>query len=259
MLKLGLTLHYNHITSYILFMLKKIGFSIVCFSVLCFSCKKETPNIVFSNIEITTPTNKIVEINIPKATNNHAISKAINTELLSHVKTLLDGENQDKEQADTIEGSINAFNDNYNSFIKDFPNTPQLWEAQIDGEILFQSSQLISISVTSYFNTGGAHGMLYIAFLNFNAKTGSLIKNEQLFNNKPAFEVFAETYFNKAIEGKDIFDPNNFTLPENIGYTTDGLVLLYNPYEIAPYATGIIEFTIPFKDCSDFLVFNSMY
>ncbi len=241
-------------------MIKHLFITSLCFLALFFSCKKETPTIVFSNVEISTPTNKMVEINIPKALDNFSASETINTALLNQVKKLLDSENQDKKKTKTIEESIDVFNANFNAFVNDFPDATQPWDAQIDGEVLFQSPEIIGISLTSYFNTGGAHGMLYISFLNFDAKTGKQIDQNQLFSDINGFKAIAKTYFNKAVKDKDtLFDPDSFTLPQSIGYTNDGLVLLYNPYEIAPYSTGIIEFTIPFKAISDFLVFKDVH
>jgi hypothetical protein len=45
-------------------------------------------------------------------------------------------------------------------------------------------------------------------------------------------------------------------MPANIGYNDEGVIFLYNVYEIAPYARGIIEFTMPFETISEFLKFK---
>ena len=49
---------------------------------------------------------------------------------------------------------------------------------------------------------------------------------------------------------------NRFELPESLGYSDEGLIILYNPYEIASYAQGIIEFSIPYEDVNSFLNVN---
>ena len=103
-------------------------------------------------------------------------------------------------------------------------------------------------------------GILNISFLNFDSTTGKQIKNNELFTNIAEFKKIAQLHFNEAIKEKDIlFETDKFELPENISYTEDGLVLLYNTYEIAPYASGIIEFSIPFDDIESYLVFNSAH
>ena len=97
-----------------------------------------------------------------------------------------------------------------------------------------------------------------ISFLNFDGITGKQITNSNLFTDIDAFTEIAQTYFNEAIKETDIlFESDKFELPANIAYTEDGLVLLYNTSEIAPYSTGIIEFAIPFKDIDSYLAFNS--
>ena len=134
------------------------------------------------------------------------------------------------------------------------------WEAQIDGEVIYKSPEIISLAITSYINTGGAHGISIVSFLNFKAATGEKISNEQLITDLEGFKKVVKPYFDKTITNENIpiFDTNNFHLPINIGYTEDGLVLLYNTYEIAPYSSGIIEFRIPLEDVQPFLAFNSL-
>ena len=99
-------------------------------------------------------------------------------------------------------------------------------------------------------NTGGAHGHLNVSFLNFNAQTGNMLKNEDLFEDYLAFTKIAKTYFDEEIaDKKDLyFEPDNFTLPENIGFNEEGVILLYNTYEIAPYSSGMTEIQIPWEE-----------
>ena len=63
---------------------------------------------------------------------------------------------------------------------------------------------------------------------------------------------------NTNLEDEDVsLDEGTFQLPKNIGYSEDGIILLYNTYEIAPYSTGIIEFVIPFEEVNSLLIFKS--
>jgi len=79
-----------------------------------------------------------------------------------------------------------------------------------------------------------------------------------LFHNIEAFKPIAKKYFYENIEDKNLlFKPENFVLPVNFSYSLDGLLLLYNVYEIAPYSSGVIDFTIPFDELTDVLVFDS--
>lgn len=234
----------------------KFILTLLCF-LLIFSCKKEL-QLVFKESSITTEKNKMVEVLIPVATGDINIIDNINSVVNNHVMEMLRLDPSEPVNSKTIEEGIDAFNDEYNRFKADFPESSQPWEAQIDGEIMYQSPELISMSLTSYLNTGGAHGNLTISFLNFDTKTGKLIKNSDLFKNMADFNALANRYFEDTVEDKDVlFDPQSFKLPENIGVNDEGVVLLYNAYEIAPYSEGIIEFAIPFENINPLLTFDS--
>lgn len=238
-------------------MLKNKSPLIICLFCMLFSCKKEFP-ISFSETNFTSKNNNIVEVNIPFANENSGITKSINSVIENYVITALQIGDSNKQIVKPIEKSIENFNVAYTDFINDFPDSAQEWEAQIDGEVIFKTQDIISISLTSYINTGGAHGNLNISFLNFEASTGKLIDNNSLIKDVDSFKTIAKTYFDSSVEGKDLlFDSETFNLPANIGYSDEGLILLYNTYEIAPYSTGIIEFSIPFEEAKPYLVFNS--
>lgn len=229
---------------------------VACAFFMLFSCKEET-QITFSETNLTSENNHIVEVNIPLAIENGNVAKAINSAIKSYVITALQVGESNDSVTKSVEASIENFNKEYNSFINDFPESAQEWEAQIDGEVIFKTPDVISVSLTSYTNTGGAHGNLNISFLNFNASTGESIENNELFKDISAFKTLAKTYFEANLEDKDlIFDTENFRLPKNIGYSDDGIILLYNTYEIAPYSSDIIEFSIPFEEAKPHLVFN---
>ncbi|MFI1772814.1 DUF3298 domain-containing protein [Thalassobellus citreus] len=239
-------------------MLNKNLILVFCFFLLFFNCNKDIKT-TFSDVTISTNNNDIVEITIPKAYGNETIISQINSEINKTVVTTLYIGESDSVPHISIEESITNFNKEYQSFKTNFSESTQIWEAQIDGEILYQSPKIMSIALTSYINTGGAHGNLNISFLNFNSETGNLIHNKDLLKNSDAFKEIAKTYLAEAIDNDMLFDFENFQLPANIAYNEEGLILLYNTYEIAPYSSGILEFTIPFEKVSSFLVFNSSY
>ena len=228
----------------------------LCFAFLIFSCKNDT-NIVFLDSNITTKNNAIVEVNIPVSSGISEASVSINTAIKNTIISVLQISDTENLPHTSIEKSITAFNNEYMSFISDFPDSPQNWEAQIDGEILYQSPEIISIAITSYINTGGAHGNLNISLKNFNATTGNLISNDNLFKNTNAFKKMALPYFKNAIKEKEgVFEFNNFELSANMAYSNEGLLCLYNTFEIASFSSGIIEFTIPYNEINPLLIFK---
>ncbi|SFC94048.1 DUF3298 and DUF4163 domain-containing protein [Algibacter pectinivorans] len=232
---------------------------LISFFVILFSCKKEVETI-YTDTNFTTKNNTIVEINIPQASGNETIANQINSEINKAIISALHLGYPDEITSTSIEESIASFTEEFKAFKNDFPETGEQWEAQIDGEVIYQSPELTTIAITSYINTGGAHGNLSISFLNFNSETGQPLKNNDLFTNMEGFKTLSKSYFTTATIDKSLLlDIESFKLPQNIGYSEDGIILLYNTYEIAPYSSGIIEFAVPFKAAAPFLVFNSSF
>ena len=225
--------------------------------VLIFSCQEEVPKISFIELNHSLADTNVVEINIPKAIGDSEITEKINAALETKVISCLNTNDSINSNTKTLKESINSFNKEFENFKNNFPKSQQLWEAQIDGEVLYQSDDIISASITSYINTGGAHGNLNVTFLNFSTKTGSLIPNDKLFDDLEIFKKIVKPYFLQSIKNKEISDNETFRIPQNIGFKEDGLILLYNTYEIAPYSVGIIEFIVPFEEIKSCLVFDS--
>ena len=237
-------------------MKSKSYLSLFCLVLIFISCETET-KIVFEETEITTQNNSVVSINIPKVSGTINIAKNINEGISNAITDILNFGELDAATI-SIEELIINFNDEFNTFKNNFPDSVQEWEIQIDGDIMYQSSEIISIALTSYVDTGGAHGVLTITFLNFDTETGLLISNAKLFTDNKAINDMTKSYFVKIINEKEIsvFDDDEFQLPENIGYSEDGILILYNVYEVASYADGIIQFTIPFNEISSSLKYH---
>ncbi|MEM1001149.1 MAG: DUF3298 domain-containing protein [Bacteroidota bacterium] len=155
---------------------------------------------------------------------------------------------------ESVPAALEEFVNNYKTFKKDFPETEQIWELSVETEVVFQSETVITYSISTYSFTGGAHGNDRIILLNFNPITGEHLKNSDLFKDTNAFlKIAKETFIesqkanNPLFSLEDYFFGEDFRLPENMGYSDDGFILLYNIYEIASYAQGYTEFAIPFE------------
>lgn len=232
---------------------------ILSFTLLTFfSCEKET-SLTFSEIQSVFNQNTTIEINIPKAEGNNDVSNTINSTLESNIiKTLnFSGNNSDDIK---LENAIKVFETDYIEFKNGFQESNLVWEASFDGEITYQSSEIVCIAFSSFSFTGGAHGNTDITLYNFNPETGNILKFDEIINDKKGFTELVKTYFKKEIgienDYEDVFFGNDFSLPENIGFNENGVIILYNVYEIASYAQGVTEFTIPYKDVNKYLKIN---
>jgi hypothetical protein len=126
------------------------------------------------------------------------------------------------------------------------------YEAFVEYKVTFNKNNLLSIPVTYYSFTGGAHGMTIMEPNNIYLKTGKKLLLGDLF--KPGYDyktviagevakaIHADpaTYFEDAIKTVQNFKDNQPF------YLEDGnIVIYYGLYEIAPYASGIKEFKLP--------------
>ena len=204
-----------------------------------------------------------VSIEVPNALGNNKLAKTINLTLQEEVISKLTFD--DEITAETIPEAIDSFTNGYFELKKIYPDEIIGWKAKINGMVTYEDNELLTIELQSYLFTGGAHGYGSTNFLNFNKKRGKEMEDWELFEDKEGFEQYAETQFrlqqnipvNNPINSTGfMFEKNHFYLPENIGFTEKGLKLLYNQYEVASFADGPIELTLPYKDIQKFLSGN---
>lgn len=237
--------------------LKKISLSLAVLIVV-FSCKDDT-EISFTDTTIEKTENAKINITYPKAEGNEKVADRIN----KTIENFLANEINMSEKSDknlSLDDAIKAFDGEYKSFKKDFSDSTQEWEAMIESEVNYDSGKILCITVNSYLDTGGAHGNSHVTFLNFNKISGELLKTKDIITDAEGFKKMAIPYFEKATkpisndeEVQDMFFGEAFQLPENIGFNEKGVILLYNIYEIASYAQGVTEFTIPYSEAKPFL------
>lgn len=232
---------------------------------LCISCKNEN-ELTFEPISFTQNNCgecPVVAITIPNAIENNTIDDVVNTALREEVISLI---NFDEEtQIAGIPDAIKSFGFGYQELKEKFAEETTPWEAKITGVVIYEDKTILTIRLDSYLFTGGAHGYSTTRFLNFDKTKAKELKNGDLFKNKLDFEEFAETKFRlqenipteQSINTTGfMFETDTFHLPENIGYTKEGLQLFYEPYEIAPYADGPILLTLPYSELTKYLQFS---
>jgi len=130
------------------------------------------------------------------------------------------------------------------------------YEVFTDYAVQYNKNDILSITMDLYAYTGGAHGMTTRVPYNIDLKTGEEILLDDLFkkgvnykeiiNNEISKQITADKdnfYFEGAFKG--ISDKQHFYLKD------DSLVIYFDLYEIAPYASGIPEFVIPFSLFND--------
>lgn len=126
----------------------------------------------------------------------------------------------------------------------------------------FHTDELISLPVTYYQYTGGAHGLTTKVAYNYNLKTGKILKLKDLFKEGFDYKRIIDKKVREDIEKeKDIYFENGALfkgISENQAYylNRDSIIVYFQQYEIAPYSSGIREFKIPYEELKEGLLYK---
>ena len=115
----------------------------------------------------------------------------------------------------------------------------------------YNKNNILSISVTYYSYTGGAHGSTVIKTMNINVDTGRILLIRDFFELGENYEEVLKEIHSQIEEDKEKYYKDAIeklrTIPDNQKfYIEKGYIVVYfGEYDIAPYASGIPEFKIP--------------
>jgi hypothetical protein len=161
------------------------------------------------------------------------------------------------EAGKSAEAAYDVFAFNYNSFKKDFPEAPGCWEIELKGDTVMVSEKLMTYQFDHYAFTGGAHPNSFRSYHVFDQETGEETDAKTFVADSVALLKKVELAFRKEEKldknadleeaGYFLLD-HKFFVPANYTFTRKGVFFYYNPYEIAAYVRGSIEFTIPYSE-----------
>lgn len=128
------------------------------------------------------------------------------------------------------------------------------WQKKFTVTPLFFNENYLSVNISRYAFTGGAHGMHHNTIINYDVNTGQHITLDSLVPpkhqdslNKVISNQLKENYGlqpDESLKKAGLFE-DNIEAASNYCITDGGISFIYNPYEIAPYAMGIIIVFIP--------------
>ena len=123
-----------------------------------------------------------------------------------------------------------------------------------DYEVTYNEDNILSIVVTLYNYTGGAHGNTEKTAYNFDLNTGKTGYLKDFFNEEDNYrkvildEVRAQISKEPDKYFKDILNTlHGISYDQEFYLSNDGVVVYYDLYDIAPYVAGIPEFKIPYS------------
>jgi hypothetical protein len=109
----------------------------------------------------------------------------------------------------------------------------------------------ILFSVSEYW-AGAAHPFSYSLVLNFNLQTGKTIVLKELFKQSVNYLQVIGDYCSADLKKRDRLEFPEGVLPkaenfQNWTIADQGVIIYFDPYQVAPYALGPSQVTIPFE------------
>jgi len=187
------------------------------------------------------------------------IASVINKKIEDRYRQLIKSRLPEPRSTGSWESLAAGFIEGFELFKMEFPDDPTSWYLYLDGEesVLVGDTIFTAIVNDSEF-MGGAHGNTATLVESYHLENGFRIDFVERYGDKLkelAEEKFRAHHGISAVEPLNdagfIFPEEGFILPDNIGYTSKGLVLIYNPYEVAPYSTGATVLTIPLSELEE--------
>lgn len=131
------------------------------------------------------------------------------------------------------------------------------WHEERNLEVRLQTPAYIGFALEWNNYTGGAHGMYSTVFYNYDVQDQNelfiheLIEptrranltrlGEEIFRHQEGLSDTA------SLEEGYFFENGQFYLNDNYTFTPEGILFLYNIYEIKPYVAGQTELLIPYR------------
>lgn len=161
-----------------------------------------------------------------------------------------------KEDMETMEDSLSGAKERYDESNPEFCS-------EIDEEMLFvqrADRRILSLRKEFYSYLGGVHPIYGVLGYNFDSETGEKLELDDVVTDfeqamelveQKLFEIYDKEAFYPDVE--EMFD--KFT-PEEISWIMgyQGITFLFNPYAIAPYASGLMEVTLWYQDTPELFV-----
>lgn len=165
----------------------------------------------------------------------------------------------DSLESRSLEAIADTLINEYVEVYTEFPDNALPWVYQRKIEVATDTLGIFAVEHIGYSFTGGAHPNSFVYYYNFDIRTAGELALDDLFieNYRPALDSIAEEHFRSYHElgpEEDIeeagfwFEGGHFRVNDNFLIETDGLRFYFNPYEVAPYAAGPTEITVPYAD-----------
>ena len=207
---------------------KTLVFSLIIFllSILNVASANDKPLIVSYEIIGDTPQ---MSVNVPNL-KNHKFQEIINEQIEQHPK---------KSISNYHRGTANIMTE----------PVAKHFTLLSDYEVKINTPKTLSILQKTYMYTGGAHGQHIVTAQTFDLTNGQLITLDNLFKDNTYIEQLNEKITQEiARRNKSFYWFKGIDENQKFFLTPEGLFLLFERYQIAPYSEGNIYFFFPYSD-----------
>lgn len=138
------------------------------------------------------------------------------------------------------------------------------WEFEYTLSPVYNRNGFLCYGLSSSEYTGGAHGMYADFYYTIDLSDWHRIGLDDIFQPGSSDQVnrvlLQELLKSLNLSAPDsllelgYFDTENITATENFYLTDEGFCWVYNPYEIACYATGQVQIKVPFKEVEMYIL-----
>ncbi len=196
---------------------------------------------------------------------NAEVQQKINSFILNfYVKGSMQGDNGYTDLNARMESFIEDYRNEIEADSEIYKDYKPIYENNEFTSITFNSDNILSLEISEYLYTGGAHGNSSFALYSFNLENGEQINPDDIFMvdykkelNKIGEKIFREHY--QADPSQSLYDQgffgfeNGFALNENFDLYKGGIKFQFNPYEAGAYVLGAPEVFIPWSELRDII------
>lgn len=195
-----------------------------------------------------------IKLSLPVITNEeHEIATKINQQLVSEIDRIVAVDDTTATSTSFTE-LTHHYIANYKAFVSKYPDETLPWKAEVEGDITFYNADLLSISLEYSTYAGGAYGFKSEMALNFNPKTGTLYKTEDLISN---WEELQKLMALQLKDKMDIWTENNqLKYPDSIFFYEDSVGFIYNAVDDDAHYNGPTKIDFPKARVLPFLKIN---
>lgn len=262
--------------------MKKIGILAILAVLIAVSCKRPKPETaavtetsrwtfdtlhlakeIFLNNDSTKGGLKLtLEFDYPSTFVNDSILKAVQTQFLA---SFTDDQNGSYKGLTPVKG-FEAFTD------KNVEESVELGKAAQGSVIDFSEyyktvktsvTDTTLLTITGRTETlqysGGAHDSRYIDYFNIDLRNGNRLTIESLFKPETSSRLVTlikevlTTTKNSNGDNITLLDPDSVQPSQNFYFNEQGVVFVYNTYEITPHSDGLIQALIPYDKLKDLI------